>query len=231
MSKEEARQAGARLCEEGNFSEAIVVYEKALKRNKDQHELLYAQAKALFKVKRYQESLKNFDLLVTFFPGQAELISERAVLYHHVGDNQRALTELDRAAALEPENPFRYSSRAWIKAALKDITGAIADYEKAIELDPEDAIAYNNKGLLEDQLGRKQSAIKSFEKSNEITGYKPEIKEEDLPTPDPQPVVSVDEPKEKGLSFSHVSQTVKSLLTNPDERKEFWSFLKKMGKK
>ena len=232
---EKALKAGADFANAGEYQKAVNVYSAALIDSPNHHELLYSQAKAYFKLKDFEMALTNFDLLLLNFPGQADLISERAVVYHHMGDNDRALKELDIAAELEPENPFRYSSRAWIKAALKDVEGAIADYEKAIELDPEDAISYNNKGMLEDQLGYKKAAIKSFEKSNELAGYKPEFKN-DQPLTSTEKTESEEPPgediseKPAKLTASDYGKTLKGIFTNKSERKEFFSFLKKMGK-
>lgn len=234
-SLEKALKKGADLANAGEFRQAVDIYSNALTEWPKNHELLYGQAKAYFKLKEFDKALTNFDLLLSNFPGQADLISERAVLYHHLGDNQKALKELDIATEIEPDNPFRYSSRAWIKAALKDIEGAIADYEKAIALDPEDSIAYNNKGMLEDQLGYKKAAIKSFEKSNELAGYKPEFKNEQPLTSKEETVSEqrvVEEAPEKAakLTTSDYGKTLKGIFTNKSERKEFFSFLKRMGK-
>lgn len=232
---EKALKKGGELANANEYDKAVGIYEAGLKIVPDNRELLYAQAKAFFKLKDFKKALSNFDLLVDKFPGQADLISERAVLYHHLGDNSKALEELNVAASLEPENPFRYSSRAWIKAALKDTKGAIADYDKAIELDPEDAISYNNKGLLEDQLGYKKASIQSFEKSNELTGYKPELNLSDISKgkserTEKEEALKNGEAGENRLTSSGYAKTLKGILTNKQERKEFFSFIKNLGK-
>ncbi|MGB3465086.1 MAG: tetratricopeptide repeat protein [Cyclobacteriaceae bacterium] len=230
----EILKEGAELAGNGHFQEAVDKYKAGLKKDPKNAELLYNQAKAYFKLKDFGKAVSNFDTILTGDSNNADIISERAVLFHHMGDNKKALAELDRAAALEPGNPFRYSSRAWIKAALKDIEGAIADYDKAIQLDPEDAIAYNNKGLLEDQLGYRQSAKKSFDKSNELTGYQPQFQSEEEKRDkemddNAKPAASVEDQNDK-LTATGYTKTLKGIFTDKSERKQFFSFLKNLGK-
>ena len=227
-------EEGNQLAGNGKYDEAISRYATGLKADPENHELLYNQAKAYFKVKEFSKAVGNFDLLLEKFPDNAEIISERGVLFHHLGDNEKALEELNKAAGLEPQNPFRYSSRAWIKAALKDIEGAIADYDKAIALDPDDAISYNNKGLLEDQLGYRQAAKKSFDKSNELSGYRPEfndVKENSSQHKKVSKNRENDGADDERLTTQGYMKTLKSLIKDKQERQQFFSFLKSMGRK
>ncbi len=100
----------------------------------------------------------------------ANYISERAVVYFHMGDKNMALMELDKAVALDPNNPYRYSSRAYIKSSMKMTKGAILDYEKCVQLDPDDAIAYNNLGILLEAAGKIEAAKRHFKKADELEG-------------------------------------------------------------
>lgn len=116
------------------------------------------------------QALKLLNEAIEAEADNANFISERAVVYFHMGDKNMALMELDRAVALEPNNPYRYSSRAYVKSAMKMTKGAILDYEKCVALDPEDAVAYNNLGIILEAAGKIEDAKRHFNKADELEG-------------------------------------------------------------
>lgn len=183
----------------------------------------------LYKEGKFEEALALLDKTIEFDANNANLISERAVVYFHLEDKQRALKELDYCVLLEPSNPYRYSSRAYVKAALKDIKGAIADYEKCVQLDPEDAIAHNNLGLLLESLGRMEQAKRNFNRADELEGVLkergidlPEV-EEDRSSSDQK---TSENPVAKEGASRNTWSIVKGTFTDKNLFKEYLQFLK-----
>ena len=113
--------------------------------------------------KDYQKALKIFDNLIYLFPNDANLFSDRGVIFINLNKKKEALKDFDQAVFLEDSYGYRYASRAYARDFFGDTEAAILDYEKAIKLDPEDAVSYNNIGLLQEKLGYKKKAQKNFE--------------------------------------------------------------------
>lgn len=118
------------------------------------------------------EAMKFIHKALEVNPDNANILSDRAVMYIHLGKTNLAIIDFDACIKLEPNRAYHYSSRAFVKAKLKDIKGAREDYQKAIELDPKDAIAYNNLGLLEEESGYATNAKNLFNKADTLAGIK-----------------------------------------------------------
>lgn len=174
-------EEGIEACRSNDFQKGVELFNKALQKNPHHLAALYNRARALSKIDKLSDALKDFQQLILLEPLNATFIGDYAVALHLNYRNEEALEYFNQALELEPENPYRWSSRAFFLDRIGKSEEAIADYEKAIELDPEDAIALNNKGLIEEKLGFKEQSQKSFDKSNQLVGYYPESKAETKP--------------------------------------------------
>jgi len=225
-------EQGVLKYKEGDFEAALVIFTALIQHETENPTLYLYRGRVLTRLGKGMEALADFDRLVELEPYNTDYISDRGVVLHLLGRNDAALDELDRAANLDPKNPYRYSSRAYLKDRMGDLLGAIADYEKAIELDPEDAVAYNNLGLVEEKLGRKEKANAYFTKADELSAYPPK-KETSLPaspTASIQPLASANPVKKVSkptkMTVTYFFSTLKALVTKPEIRMEFSSFLK-----
>ncbi len=182
---------------------------------------IWSQAQNYIKDSKFEEALELLNKGIEIEPKNANLLSERAVVFFHLNDKERSLKELDYCVLLEPTNPYRYSSRAYVKASMKDINGAILDYEKCIHLDPEDAIAHNNLGLLLESQGRMQLAKRNFKRADELEGVLQE-RGIDLPQ-EASTVKSSPKPKKKKRTTWSI---VKGTFTDRNLFKEYLTFLR-----
>jgi tetratricopeptide (TPR) repeat protein len=177
--------------------------------------------------KDYQQALKIFDDLIYLFPNEANLLSDRGVIFIHLNKKEEALKDFDQAVFLEDSYGYRYASRAYARDFFGDTEAAIFDYEKAIKLDPEDAVSYNNMGLLQEKLGYKQKAQKNFELADEISKEQEEIL---IPQ---QPNLENEVPKvqeESGIQKKSFFKEFFKILQSKKQFNEFLSFVKKGGK-
>lgn len=177
--------------------------------------------------KDYQQALKIFDNLIYLFPSEANLFSDRGVIFIHLNKKEDALQDFDQAVFLEDAYGYRYASRAYAKDFFGDTSAAILDYEKAIELDPEDAVSYNNIGLLQEKIGYQQKAQKNFEVADAIS----EIQEENIIPPPSVSENEVPELKEESTikNKSFFSEFLK-VFRSRKQFNEFIGFIKKGGK-
>ena len=177
--------------------------------------------------KDYQQALKIFDDLIYLFPNEANLLSDRGVIFIHLNKKEEALKDFDQAVFLENSYGYRYASRAYAKDFFGDTQAAILDYEKAIELDPEDAVSYNNIGLLQEKLGYQQKAQKNFDVADEIS----KEQEDNLIS---QPAVLENEaPKvqeESSIKNKSFFSEFLKVFKSKKQFREFIGFIKKGGK-
>jgi tetratricopeptide (TPR) repeat protein len=177
--------------------------------------------------KDYQKALKIFDNLIYLFPNDANLFSDRGVIFIHLNKKDDALQDFDQAVFLEDSYGYRYASRAYARDFFGDTEAAILDYEKAIELDPEDAVSYNNIGLLQEKLGYKQKAKKNFELADEIS------KEQEDNLISPPLVLENEVPKvqeESSIKNKSFFSEFLNVFKSKKQFREFIGFIKKGGK-
>ena len=177
--------------------------------------------------KDYQQALKIFDDLIYLFPNEANLLSDRGVIFIHLNKKEEALQDFDQAVFLEDSYGYRYASRAYARDFFGDTEAAILDYEKAIKLDPEDAVSHNNIGLLQEKLGYKQKAQKNFELADEISKTQEEILNPQQPDLENEVPKVQEESSIKNKSF--FSEFLK-VFKSKKQFKEFIGFIKKGGK-
>jgi tetratricopeptide (TPR) repeat protein len=177
--------------------------------------------------KDYQQALKIFDDLIYLFPNEANLLSDRGVIFIHLNKKEEALKDFDQAVFLEDSYGYRYASRAYARDFFGDTEAAILDYEKAIKLDPEDAVSYNNIGLLQEKLGYQQKAQKNFEVADAISKTHEEIL---IPPP---PVSENEMPKvqeESSIKNKSFFSEFLKVFKSKKQFSEFIGFIKKGGK-
>lgn len=213
---------------------AIECLQRGLDAGENRKEIWYCMSVCWLKLEQPEKALDVIEKALSNWPDDATLLSERGVIYFHLGKKSLALLDMDKAIELEPENPYRYSSRAFIKDSLGDVEGAIHDYEKAIALDPDDAIAYNNLGLLLEKQGYMEKAKKHFERADKLSGIENQFLK-----------VMLNQKKEEGytleMKYSKESDAkadwkqyiklLRKIFTDSATRKEFWEFWRRRFQK
>lgn len=228
-------EKGIKNFEKQDFNTALRFLDEVIKKDSKNTKALYYRCVTNRRLNRLEESLKDVDLALFILPTNADLISEKAVTLLHLSRKEESLTLLNKAVLLDPENPYRYSSRAFVLDSLGKIDEAIKDYQRSIELDPEDAVAHNNLGMLQEKKGKMNEANYHFKKADKIVGYEgPKTSISELPKEIiTEPVVSKKiEPikttsENKTLTFSVFLTTLKRVLFDVEERKNFILFIKK----
>ncbi len=231
-------ETGLTFFEEGNFQKALESFERCLRNDPQDGNILLLQARSLSQLERFEEALNIFEHLIAFNPKNAEFYSEKGVILFKKGKTEEALKAFDRALELEPSNPYRYSSRAYIRAKAQDVFGAMDDYQKAIELDPDDMIALNNLGMLEESLGFSSYKAR-FEKVDKLLGRKPtnfDYNVQTRPNEESQKNISEKKQDEKFEKTESIAQKaekkpnywtiVRQTLTSAATFREFITFVK-----
>ena len=224
-------EKGKSLFEKQEFDKAIEVLNNFLAENNNNADALYTRAICYRKTDQFEKSIADFTAISTRLPNEPTLLCDRGISHFHNKDIASAMKDMNKAVELDPENPYRYSSRAYIRSK-SDIDGAIADYEKAIELDPKDEIALNNLGLLQENAGRMKAAQKNYKKANEIIGYDPDKRKEDIENTEKFHKKNHTNIESKDAqSTDSLLKIMLSVFTSKKVRQEYFNYLKSLFKK
>jgi len=223
-------EKGKALFEKQEFNQAIIELDIFLAQEPNNADALYTRAISYRKIEQYEKSVNDLSKILKRLPEEATLLCDRGISHFKNKNIEAAMLDMDKAVELEPENPFRYSSRAYIRTKT-DIEGAMVDYEKAIELDPKDEISYNNLGLLQENAGRMKAAKRSFTKSNEISGYDPEKRQEQINKEEKAEQIKTEKPTPKKQPQESLGKVMLSVFTSKKVQQEYFQFLKSKFKK
>ena len=137
---------GLALYETGQFAEAIVAFEAAI-REQPSSPHLYNNLANVHRVRgepaRAQE---EYGRAIAADPQYGRAYLNRGMLRFVAGDFRKALPDLDTAVRLQPQASSPLTVRGNIKLAMGDAGGAVADQTAAIALTPDYPLPYGNRG-------------------------------------------------------------------------------------
>jgi tetratricopeptide (TPR) repeat protein len=182
---------GVEHAAQGNFNEAKVEFEKALKIDP-----YYGPAKRALKVvgdainqkikskaaihlfkgiaydinSQWDEAIVEYNMAIEINPGYAQSYFTRGGHYVQKGQYDKAISDFNKAIEINPKYATAYSNRGVAYLVGKgQYDKAISDFNKAIEINPRDADAYLNRGVAY-LVGKGQydKAISDFNKAIDI---------------------------------------------------------------
>lgn len=106
--------------------------------------------------------------LITEFPENPALWSNRGNTRASLNQFDAALTDLNEAVRLAPDEVDPYINRGAILEQKQQFQAAIEDYNKVIDLNPNEAIAYHNRGNAAGSLGNWEQAVQDYKKATEL---------------------------------------------------------------
>lgn len=157
-------------------AEAIAYYERALQR-KPEHTVARQQlATALRKVRRLDESLVAYDVLIaqTKKP-TAMMFNGRHYTLCELGRRADAIADLERAVALEPSYADAWNNLGVELQYTGHVDRAFAAFRRCLELSPQHNFALRNEGDLLLELGRADEALRVYERLRAEKGDSPAL--------------------------------------------------------
>ncbi len=152
----------------GNYSDAVKYYTKAIELNPDYEAAYNCRGIAYWGLKNYRDSIKDYSKCIELNPEHAMAYNNRGNSYSDLGEKGKAIEDYNKAIELNPEYTDAYYNRGTSYSDLGETGKAIEDYNKAIELNPECAEAYNNRGASYSDLGEERKAIEDYNKAIEL---------------------------------------------------------------
>ena len=159
---------GNRSYDSGEYENAILSYDQAIKQKTDYAEAYYNRGCANSKLGESEKALADYSKAIELKPGYAEAYNNRGYTYDDLGENEKALADYSKAVELKPDYAVAYNNRGVTYRKLGESEKALADYSKAVELKPDYADAYYNRGYTYDDLGESEKAIADYSKAIEL---------------------------------------------------------------
>lgn len=169
MNIDEIISAGEYAMQQGEWADALVLMNKALRQAPSHIDALYYKAQILDNLEHFREALKTYDKLLTLLDSNSQSAAETTL--------SKGCTLMELGKLEEADRCFDYSlrimprlSRAWVHksrvAARKNNFKKSAKYcDRAIALDPEDANAWNNKAYALLKLNEPNESIRCAQKA------------------------------------------------------------------
>jgi tetratricopeptide (TPR) repeat protein len=95
--------AAFRYLEDGQYQDALDVYQSLLKQNSGNTYALRGKAQALLQLGKFDEALSAYDESIYRQPDMGVTYANRGILKDRMGDYEGALADYRKALALEPE--------------------------------------------------------------------------------------------------------------------------------
>jgi tetratricopeptide (TPR) repeat protein len=152
-------RAGA-LWHLGRSAEALADQNRAVEADPNAF-ALWARAETLRKLKRYADSLRDYDAALRIAPDDAPAHAGRGIDLWRLGKIQEAQRVFDRAVALKADR-YTLMRRAEFLIGQRKLKDAISDYSKVIALDPSYFPARVNRGNALAELGDYDKALDDY---------------------------------------------------------------------
>lgn len=122
VTGEKAYEAANRYFEDGNYSQALVEYEAALKEAPGLLPALRGKARSLMQLGKNQDALYLFTEAIKQEPGFAPTYANRGILYDRMGKYEKAIADYDKAVSLDAE---KVEGPNWLTRFLRLETGNV----------------------------------------------------------------------------------------------------------
>lgn len=159
---------GQQLLGEKKFTEALVIYNKAFKKDSTTYDVFTGRGTAYFELKEFQLSYDDFSRAIALEPDSAIAYHYRANLMYILNYTDEAIADNTKAIERTSDEKFLlgcFINRGSAKEQKRDFKGAYEDFYRAYSYDTTDISVLNNLGTVLDNLGRQEEAIMYLKKA------------------------------------------------------------------
>jgi Tfp pilus assembly protein PilF len=146
---------------EGNYTQAVEYFDKALAIDPNYINALNGKGWALNFQGNYAQAIPLFDKVLAIDPKYRDALNNKGWALVELGNYTEALTYLDKALAIDPNYKYALNNKGMALNGLGKYKEAITYLDKALTIDPNFKFALNNKGAALQGLGQ-QDAVSNL---------------------------------------------------------------------
>ena len=144
---EEYFLGGVTAGQQGQYSNAIADFTKAIELKPDYAEAFYFRGSNYYSKSEYDHAIADFTKAIELKPDYAEAYAFRGFVYNKQDKHDRTIEDSTKAIELNPDYSEAYYIRGVAYGIQRKHDRAIEDYTKTIELKPDQASTYHTRGL------------------------------------------------------------------------------------
>jgi protein O-GlcNAc transferase len=148
-----------------DYEFCLKVCQQGFRLDRSNISLLYVNAISLFKLSKLQESITQFDKLLSIQPNHIAAVNERGSVLAKMQQYDDALLSVEKALAINPQYAEAYFNKGNIARVSKRYGAALAAYDKALALKPDLADAWFGRGSVFSELKRYDEAFAAYDKA------------------------------------------------------------------
>jgi tetratricopeptide (TPR) repeat protein len=152
------------LNQQGDFSEALHATEVALAIKSD-NRALSEKAFALFKLKRYNESVAAYDRLFLVVDNIPDAYFYQGMAYDNLNMKEKAVAAYDRCTNLDGSNLNAWNQKGLALLSLGRYNEALDSFSQCTRITIKNAEVWNNKGVAYGAIGDYNNAVECFNKA------------------------------------------------------------------
>lgn len=140
-------EKGIELLNLWKYDEAIECFNKALKIEPADHNILNLKGAALMNLERAKEAIECFDKALEIDPNIENILNNKGLALSDIGKHDEAIQCYDKAVEINPNYEKAYYNKGLELDLLGKLDDALKLYDKAVELKPNYEKALIRKGL------------------------------------------------------------------------------------
>ena len=160
---------GSSFLERGQFQQAILYLDGALKKAGDFFEALHDLATAQAQIGDMQLAIQNYAKALHLKKDSPELHYNIARLYDEINQLDSALVHYRQAVQIEPSYAEAWCNMGVDLARLMRYDEALHSYDRALHLRPNDATTWTNKGIALSALKRLSDALAAYDRAIQLS--------------------------------------------------------------
>lgn len=156
------------LNKEGNYKEALKVYDEALKIDNISTSSLFGKAETYNKMKQFDNAISTYEKIISIEPKNFWAWSGKGNSLKNLERYDEAISAFENMTIINSSHVSGYQSKGGVLQKLKKYDEAIEEYDKAIKADPKNIWSYSSKAGVYNEMKRYLDAISMFDKMIEI---------------------------------------------------------------
>lgn len=153
---------------DGNYDQAITIFNQILRDNPSSHEALIGRGTAYAFQRKLEIAITDFSKAIQSNPSTGEAWKRRGQARAALGESLEAVKDLTKALEFDPNSSDILHERGMVFFKSKDYEDAVADLDTCVRLDKGNKSAYSYMGLALVSVGEYKRAFEAHEKALQL---------------------------------------------------------------